>query len=371
MASPRSASPPRARAVSPNSHHQPIPEATLRNIDLGGSAPATAPSSAASSFSSSSLSVQAMQKGGGGGGGGKKGPADLEAGGSRRPPPAAAGGGGENEGDMAASAGYDGHREEQQQHHHQQQQRASSRLALVLAQCKRFDVELAAVFLAGILVTTACAIFTKDEGWFRLEAPLHEPVGSVGATVVYTVGLSTYTAQAHAVEDPALVLYTHRGHLDEASTTAKRIAYALYAFLVLSLVSAAGILWYIALFHGYFKSPEVNRGREAAIRCLGLQAFGLGLALLSLGTAAFRGAVAEAFVRRPFPNADASPFNDVDTAGRRLETQYAYHLTGLTWFLWLLVGGVLLFRSCCWAKRGARRGDWEAEVEVEGAGAHV
>lgn len=195
-------------------------------------------------------------------------------------------------------------------------------------------------------------------------------MGTADSTVVYTIGLSTYTAQAHSVDDPTLVLYTHQGDLDEASNAAEQIAYALYAFLVLSLVSAAGVLWYIALFFGYLKGPEVNKGREAAVRCLGLLATGLGVALLALGTAAFRGAIAEAFLRHPFPNADASPFNDVDTAGRRLETEYAYHLTGLTWFLWLLTGGILLFRSCCWAKRAARRGGLEAEAEAA-AGGHV
>lgn len=266
----------------------------------------------------------------------------------RRPAPGAAG-------HVAAAAEADGPQVAAEHQH------ASSTLALVLAQCKRFDIELAATFLSVILVTTACSIFTKDDGWFRLEAPLRQLVGTSDATVVYTIGLSTYTAQAHSVDDPTLILYTHRGDLDEASNAAEQIAYALYAFLVLSLVSAAGILWYLALFFGYLKGLEVNKGRETAVRCLGLQAMGLGVALLALGTAAFRSAVAEAFLRRPSANADASPFDDVNTAGRRLETEYAYHLTGLTWWLWLLTGCILLFRSCCWAKRATRQGDMEAD----------
>lgn len=320
-----------------------IPEHLLRNIDLGTAAASSAPAAASTAHSTSPPPPPPPAHG-----------RDLEAGVAkqqgavpRRPAPGAAG--------HVAAAEADGPQAAAEHQH------ASSTLALVLAQCKRFDIELAATFLSLILVTTACSIFTKDQGWFSLEAPLRQLVGTSDATVVYTIGLSTYTAQAHSVNDPTLVLYTHRGDLGEASNAAEQIAYALYAFLVLSLVSAAGILWYLALFFGYLKGPEVNKGRETAVHCLGLQAMGLGVALLALGTAAFRSAVADAFLRRPFANADASPFDDVDTAGRRLETEYAYHLTGLTWWLWLLTGSILLFRSCCWAKRATRQEDLEAD----------
>lgn len=294
-------------------HTPPIAEDTLKNIDLGGSG--EGPVSGA---------------GGGSSGGGAK---------SR----------------AAGAAALPAHAQQQvprQQQQPRERRRvvggrghaASSTWTLVLAQIKRFDIEWCIGALTIIFVCSAVAVFTRDKGWFQATSPLQSfPVTE--AVAVFQIGLSMYVSEAHG-PNSALTLYTHEGPISELSPRAGHIAVLLFCGLVLSLLFSVGLLWYIALFYPYLKSSEVLPSRELAVRLFGLKALALGLFLFGLGTCAFRAVLLDDLTHHP-----STSFNEVDVSRLRLGVRYAYGLTVVAWFFWLIVGSVFFCRSWFWAKQ--------------------
>ncbi|TFJ81864.1 hypothetical protein NSK_007111 [Nannochloropsis salina CCMP1776] len=247
-------------------------------------------------------------------------------------------------------------------------QGASSAWRLALAQLKRFDIEWVISFLLIIFTCSATAIFTRDKGWFLLTAPLVGfPLSNTFAS--FNIGLSTYVAEAYG-GDERLTLYRHVGRISELSPRAGSIAIYLYVCLVFSLLLSVILLWYIALFYQYLKSIELLPSRESAVRLFGLGALTLGLLLSALGTGSFRAVIWNDMRHRrnsseSVNSADASPsFTDIDTGALALRNGYAYGSTVITWLLWIIVGCVFISRSSWWAK-GAGMAATQAQADIE------
>jgi len=225
---------------------------------------------------------------------------------------------------------------------------------LVLAQIKRFDIELSIGFLITIFICSAIAVSAQDEGWFLATAPL-ENFPLVNTLASFSIGLSSYVTEAHG-GDEQLTLYRHEGPISELSLRAGDIAVFLHICLIASLVLSVGLLWYVLQLHDYLKSSEILPSRELTTRLLGLKALTLGLLLLGLGTGAFRAVIWNDLKEHHNDGSSSSSsssssggptsFTNIESSELFLETRYAYSLTIAAWFLWLVVGSILMLRPC-------------------------